>query len=537
MSASYTFEEIEAALPAVASGTDEPPAPGDEDAPIFQMPDTIKQGERHATLFRLLRSQKARKVSLPAALAACHAENEQSPTPINRDELDGYLRRAWQQADQPGFGAQAIQEVDPNELTHGVPAEPYEFAPAFGPEHFVSEWITFFSAQCDAALEFFEATALLALSLATHGMHAHLSGSAEPLRTNLYVLLVGDAAASRKTTAKDFQVSVAKALPHITRVLPEMASHEGTVEALSEASGQSALWAVDEMGPQLDKLTHAQHLAGMLGLILELYGKTSYTYKRVSKRRKKSEGGDGERESDDFHVSDVTLSIIGCCTPTIFNKLTTDAVESGLLPRFAIVMPKGKPERKARYQLEAPHQPAKFVAWLSDIAQLVKENGVRFDPEALALLDSGIDLPIEQDADHGLMLKRMGVMAQKVAMLSAAGRLGRDLRFVNNEQHLMTVTPDDARSAITVVRRWVEYAKAFEARLNETAFEQNLKRCLDIVRRCDGHVNRREIARRVHVEAKVLREIEATLVQREQIEVITRKGPKGAPACFWKWVK
>lgn len=111
MSVGYTFEEIEAVLSAIPGINDEPAPAGAKDASAFQMPTTLKQGERHATLFKLLRSQKARGISLDAALATCHIENERAEQPLGRDDLDGYLRRAWGQADQPAFDHRASHEV------------------------------------------------------------------------------------------------------------------------------------------------------------------------------------------------------------------------------------------------------------------------------------------------------------------------------------------------------------------------------------------------------------------------------------------
>ena len=72
-------------------------------------------------------------------------------------------------------------------------------------------------------------------------------------------------------------------------------------------------------------------LAGMRGMLLELYSKRSYVYKRVSKRRKK----DADPEEDALRVDNVNLSVIGCATPTIFQSLDTTAVGSG--PRGANV--------------------------------------------------------------------------------------------------------------------------------------------------------------------------------------------------------
>jgi hypothetical protein len=133
------------------------------------------------------------------------------------------------------------------------------------------------------------------------------------------------------------------------------------------------------------------------------------------------------------------------------------------------------------------------------------------------------------------MLKRMGVMAQKVAMLAAAGRSESD-RLVDNQKDALTVTVNDARSAITVVRRWIEYSKVFEAGLNESAFEKNLTKCLDIVRGRSEWVNRRDIARRVHLSARDLREVETTLIQREQIELREEVRVGARRSWLWRWL-
>jgi hypothetical protein len=123
-----------------------------------------------------------------------------------------------------GHTAAAVPIIHEVDIASPRAAAPYAFENAFTPDHFVWQWIDFFSDQCDAAYEFFEATALLALSMATHAMSVHLSGAADPLRTNLYLAFVGDTTTSRKSTAKDFLVKVARAIPNLCTVLPEMAS-------------------------------------------------------------------------------------------------------------------------------------------------------------------------------------------------------------------------------------------------------------------------------------------------------------------------
>jgi hypothetical protein len=72
----------------------------------------------------------------------------------------------------------------------------------------------------------------------------------------------------------------------------------------------------------LVKLTTTNYLAGMRGMLLELYSTIDYEYKRVSKRRKKEQ----DVEEDALRIAGVNLSLIGCCTPTVFQNLDNTAV-------------------------------------------------------------------------------------------------------------------------------------------------------------------------------------------------------------------
>ena len=90
----------------VTTAFGEPTAPEPGATTPFAIPETIPKGDRHGTLYRFLRSQKARNVSLNVALAGCHALNKQCEPPIAEKELDDYLRRVWEQADDPDFKGQ-----------------------------------------------------------------------------------------------------------------------------------------------------------------------------------------------------------------------------------------------------------------------------------------------------------------------------------------------------------------------------------------------------------------------------------------------
>ena len=136
----YTMTEI-------ATAFGEPtttPEPGE--ATLYEVPENIPKGERHANIYKFARSQKARKVPLEVALAGCHALNEhQCEPPIKKEELNAYVRRIWEQPDSADFGTRRTSQHAGPERLDDVPADGEEtkkltFTPFTGitrkhPEH------------------------------------------------------------------------------------------------------------------------------------------------------------------------------------------------------------------------------------------------------------------------------------------------------------------------------------------------------------------------------------------------------------------
>ncbi len=355
-------------------------------------------------------------------------------------------------------------EVDIATNTLAVIA-PYTFEPAFPPGHFVTSWIDHFGRQCDAAREYHEGAALVARAQATPSLTARISGSPDGLRTNLYVLFIGRAGITRKSTAKDYAVAtLRRALPQV--LLPEQMTQESFVESLTKCNNGAALWAIDEFTDTLSKMLNVTYLAGMRGILLEMNARTNYKYRRVSKTVKatKKDGDDPivKRAEDFFCIDNVTFSLIGCATDTIFRSLDNTAIGSGLLTRFAIIMPESKPPRLPQYALTDDAIPSSFVVRLHEISKRTAAQTVAFAPDVLRRIDEAIDKPIDEAADRCQMTVRVGVMARKVAMLSAAGRKPAFGDCVHTPS--LVVTLEDAEAAIKVVTRWIGYAEAFEAR-------------------------------------------------------------------------
>jgi hypothetical protein len=412
----------------------------------------------------------------------------------------------------------------------GPAAAPYVFDPAFPLEHFIGQVIAYVGARTDAAFEYAEAAALVLLAAATAGIKARLAPYPHGLSTNLYVLGIGDSTRSRKSTTAGFIRHLQQAaLPE--SLLSDQFSPEAFVERLAARSPDSTTWYVDEFGEMLHKITTAKYMAGTRGLLLSAYDGRDHRADRHSKR-----DHHGTAVADSDIVLRPHLSILGMTTPTLFHALRPADVESGLLARFAIVFPTGKPSRRPLQALppETECADGPLIKRLHDIAAWSRtcDRAVHFKAEALEILDQFALTVEEAPGDDVLkaMSSRLTHMIVKVSMLCAAGR-AETLRA-----EALTVTAADATIAQRVATRWHGYAEAFASRIGESDFERALQRCLQLLQgRAD--VPRRVIARSTHIEKRMLDRVEETLEDRGLIRVRTATTTaKGRAAIAWEWI-
>jgi putative DNA primase/helicase len=404
------------------------------------------------------------------------------------------------------------------------PPGPYRFQPAFGPDHFVSQFIVYAAGCTDAPHEYHEASGLILLASATPNVRARLRQYPRGLTTAFYAILIGDSTRSRKSSSAGLALDLHDEVFPDGR-LAEQASPEAFIEQLATRPGAASLWHLDEIGETLDKLHHAKFLAGLRGLILELYEGRDYRYKRTTKRRK-----DGTPVLDELVIERPHLSILGATTPSIFEIVTVRDINSGLMARFAVIMPASKPPRRP---LEEPsddvlEQRNELARRLSAIYTWAKstQRRVIFDRNALGIIDrfaeeiESSDLIANERARA--MLQRLNALTVKLAMLAAAGRPDA------TDHDALIVTPNDAVAAVAVARRWRDYAIAFAERVGETEIERLLQRALQVVR-VKGRVPRRVIAQLLHCTKRTMDEIEATLVDRGHIvlqKIAANSGPE-----------
>jgi len=406
----------------------------------------------------------------------------------------------------------------------------YQFDQILPDEHFVGSYIRYASRHTDAPWEYHEALGFALLAAATPKVRARLHVYPAGLPTNLYILLVGPPTSFRKSTCLDIaELLLDAALPGCR--ISEQFSPESFIEQLADRSNQTSVWLVDEFGEMLDKIHHANYMAGFRGLLLTVYGGKSYRYKRKSKRI-----SGGQKTADEDYVENPHLIIAGATTPEpIFRFTTYEDLTSGLWPRFAVIMPTKKPDRKPFYETPEAQlrDQNRLIMQLHKIRSWAEEFGaVGFTEPALSLLDqyaAEIEGLEQTDTPETVktMLQRLPAMAVKLAMLTAIGWPDA------TKNEMVVVSERDASLAVAVARRWQGFMHTFALRIGDTEFEAKLQRVKQVIK---GHdvVTRRTVARAVKLSAKELDEIEVTLVDRGEISVTERKPEGGGrPSTVW----
>ena len=400
-------------------------------------------------------------------------------------------------------------------------------------DHFLTRWIEYAGMRTDAAREYHEAAALVLLASATPNVRARIAPYPKGLATNLYALVIGDSTTSRKSTSQSFARD-AQGRAMDRSLCADHFSPEGFVEILASRPRDCTTLYVDEFGEMLTRLHHAKYMAQLRGLFLTVYAGDSYDYRRHSKT-----GKHGAKIEDMDHVEDPHLSILGATTPAIFDQLMEQDIISGLLPRFAIVMPERKPPRRPFYQTSPDIEDMRreLIMWICRLHEWAmgdESHTVHFQSGVLeciddyaAVLENECSSPQMTDAARA-RLQRLTPMAVKVAMLVAAGH-----PHVPNGSPLLEVTLTDTEAAISIVRRWQCDALRFAARVGESDFERTLQRCLRLVQ-AKGLVRRWTIARTAHVERKVLDSIRDTLLDRDLISVVKQDSNSGPSQEVWR---
>ena len=396
----------------------------------------------------------------------------------------------------------------------------FEVSTAADPEHLLSRYIGWASSLTDSPVEYHELSGITLLSMALHSVKAILGPHPDGLQANLYGLVIGDPGKSRKTTATGFARRIAEDfLPDST--VSNWHSPEGFVQELAEQSHKPVLLSIDEFAGYADKLHHQKYLAGQMGLLLSAYTGEPLKYRRSKK-------GDGQEH--EFVADDVGLNILACCTPgALFGNLTLADVQSGLLPRFAVAWPEGKPPRKPFYKIQDARTTERniIIARLNELRQW-SAPGRRavFEGDSLKMIDHNVAW-VENVGEHdealASMVQRLPTMLIKLCMCIAAGRQDVTTRDA------LVITPQDVEDALPILGRWIGGAERFAQELTASSHERLVRRALTLLRDRGGRATRSDISRTLRESSDVLDRLEETLRERRYITVLMKPGLSEEP--------
>lgn len=406
--------------------------------------------------------------------------------------------------------------------TAAVEAREYSFEVSTGddPEHLLTRYIDWAANLTDSPVEYHELSGLVLVGMALHGAKAVLGPYPDGLQANLYGLVIGDPGRSRKSTATGFARRIAEDfLPG--SVVSNWHSPEGFIQELAEQSHKPVLLSIDEFAGYADKLHHNKYMAGQREILLKAYSGETERYRRSKK-------GDGEEH--EFVAQDVGMNILACCTPgALFGNLTLADVQSGLLPRFAVAWPEGKPPRRPFYKLQDARTTERniIIARLHELRQWAAVGRqVVFEGDSLRLIDNNVawvETVGEHDEALAFMLQRLSPMLVKLAMCVAAGRQDVTTR------EALVVTATDVHDALPILSRWVSAAERFAQELTVSGPERLVRRALALLRDRGGRATRTDISRALREPADVLDRVEATLQERRYIVVLKKPGVSEDP--------
>jgi hypothetical protein len=85
-----------------------------------------------------------------------------------------------------------------------------------------------------------------------------------------------------------------------------------------------------------------------------------------------------------------------------------------------------------------------------------------------------------------------------------------------------------------VLNHWKRDALLFASKIGTNSFEQTIERCLGALKKSPGkRRKRRDIARIAHVDKRTLDSIQATLIDRGDIELLEERNANNVPTLYW----
>jgi hypothetical protein len=392
------------------------------------------------------------------------------------------------------------------------------------PPGFMSDWIELLQELSDTPTEFIEIVGLAALGACSPHVHFPTSFSKKGIHTNIYGLIVAKSGKFRKSTAIDFlRDMLDDVLPELE--IPAKATPEALIEQIAMRNGKGAIQMHDEWTQQIIEIQKKGYQEGIAGIWMQMFDKRKLIQQRHSKRN-----SDGEQKVDADRVVDPHFNMLGACTGTIFNALNSEHIESGLLNRFLIAYPQfGRPRKPIGNAVpDQKERLDRLGKYLKDLYEFCNDTKVicKFSATQLALLDA---FAIEQEDSEETIVQRLNTYAFRLAIiiqLSIALPTGPEL----------IISDYAVECAINKARMYAIQLREFASEVGglshwEMKDEAKMQRILKELE--TGPRKRSYLSNRLHIQSTAMDKFQATLEDREQLEV-TKVKTKGKDAFIWK---
>lgn len=412
-------------------------------------------------------------------------------------------------------------------------------------ENFIYRYIDYCREITDASCDYHEAFALFLLSGSSDGLFTELSSHPFGFRLNLYMLIHGISAISRKSTsmeiAKNLQEEAMEGVDIDTDFSPE-----GLLSILEAQDGKPSMLFSDEFTGILESMYNKKYMSGLKAILLAFYNKQRYSRSLASKIN-------GNTKIDRrVAIKKGYFCLSGNVTPTICERLTTQDIEDGFLGRFAIISPTTKEPWKAENDKPDLGKKAVLIQSLNDIyigvqrcREWSRKNGdisnIRFEDEATAAINKyskKIDTTKGLPYHVHVIIQRMPNIMRKIASLIALGRVDPK-RMAKNP---LFVTKQDAIEARKIVNKWQGWSETFARGIGVDIFERDIIKVIrkintseetELVDAVSGKTvtvracMRRSISRDLNVRKEILESIYSTaIIERGTLRHYIKEGNK-----------
>ncbi|MDI9399815.1 MAG: DUF3987 domain-containing protein, partial [Euryarchaeota archaeon] len=461
---------------------------------------------------------------------------DSSPQTKWRSREDGYKERTIRKAitaarsseDDRGRGATStekddgIKSITEEELNGRNLATRPKLSNGLEADNFISEYLEFGAATCDAYLEYHYSGALTLLSVAV-GRKLVIKLKQGPIHPNIWSFNLGPSTVSRKSTAIAKMEDMLKVVcPDIA--IPKSFSPEALIEFLSECP--VAYLVKDEVGQLLASM-RKQYMEDVRDFFSEIYDNRDFRRKlRTGKRKDKT----------DFQITDPYIVQSYATTNTLFREYTTPLdLTSGWLLRFLYFAPNYKKPSMA-FEVETGTEAELYGRSLGRFSALhrlfsrIEETEIEIEPEAMKFyqewqLSTENALMEENDEGSLAMWGRLQVYALKLAVLFTVGKKGYQ---VGDKISLAYMTE--------AVRQVDEYFLPVGRSVAEEvgrAEQTNLQnKIIGTLERHGGKMKRPALLKSLHVRLKDISEALDALTESEELEV-RKEVKEGRKTAIW----